>query len=377
MPIKVMLVIPTLDRSGAEKQLTLLATGLPRDEFEVEVIALTRGGPYADILAQHDIPLTVLQKRQKLDLRALSLLRRIIREHRPDIVHTWLFAANAYGRWAAGKTSPPKVIVSERCVDTWKSRWQLWIDRRQFRRTDHLVGNSQSVAEYYRGLGFPAERMSVIPNGIALPALPTGAERESLKQSLLNELQLPPETRFVAYVGRLAPQKRLRDLIWGFELLRQVVPSLKFVIVGDGPDRFDLEKYSRDMRVDDDILFLGHRDDVSKLWPAFSLFWLASDYEGQSNSVMEAMAAGVPVLVSDIPPNRELVTDNETGRLFPVGTIRDPVTIAKKILDDHELAQRLGTAARTRMERDFGVSNMVAAYAELYRRVSSQTGGGS
>ncbi|MEX0725254.1 MAG: glycosyltransferase [Planctomycetaceae bacterium] len=371
-PIKVMLVIPTLDRSGAEKQLTLLATGLPRDEFDVEVVALTRGGPFADVLTQHHIPLTILQKRKKLDLRALTALRQVIRDHRPDVVHTWLFAANAYGRWAAGKNPSPKIVVSERCVDVWKSRWQLWVDRRQFPRTEHLVGNSSSVAEYYRGLGFPAERMSVIPNGIVCPALPTDEERETIRQSLLKELALPSGTRLVAYIGRIAPQKRLRDLIWAFELLRQIVPSLKFVIVGGGPERADLEQFARDMRVDDDVLFLGHRDDVSRLLPAVTLFWLASDFEGQSNSVMEAMAAGLPVVVSDIPPNRELVTDQETGMLFPVGATKELVTAAKKILDDDQLARRLGAAARARMENDFSVTKMVAAYADLYRRVHNQ-----
>lgn len=371
-PINVMLVIPTLDRSGAEKQLSLLATGLPRDEFAVEVVALTRGGPYADFLSEHDIPLTILHKRRKFDLAALRSLRKHIRNRRPHIVHTWLFAANAYGRQAVGKSPTPKVIVSERCVDVWKSQWQRWVDRRQFSLTDHLVGNSASVADYYRELDFPAERTSVIPNGIVVPEAVSNDDRRRLRQSLLSEFNWPSDTRLVGYVGRLAPQKRLRDLIWGFELLRHVEPSLKFVIVGDGPERADLETYARDLKVDDDIIFAGHRDDAATVLPALSMLWLASDFEGQSNSVMEAMAAGLPVVVSDIPPNRELVSHNETGLLFPVGAIRDVVTAAKKILADREFAARLGIAARQRMASGFSVTKMVDAYAALYRRVHQQ-----
>ena len=96
--IKVSLLIPTLDRSGAEKQLTLLATGLPRDEFDVNVLALTRGGPYEDALREAGVPVTLLGKRWKFDPLAFRRLKRWLTEHSPDVLHTWLFAANAYGR---------------------------------------------------------------------------------------------------------------------------------------------------------------------------------------------------------------------------------------------------------------------------------------
>ncbi|RLT09174.1 MAG: glycosyl transferase, partial [Planctomycetota bacterium] len=123
---KLMLLVPTLDQSGAEKQLTLLACRLPRDEFDVHVVALTRGGTFADELVQHGVRLTVIGKRWKFDPMAMWRLRKLIKAEQPDIVHTWLFAANAYGRLMVGRRrSPrPKLIVSERCVDVWKAGWQ-------------------------------------------------------------------------------------------------------------------------------------------------------------------------------------------------------------------------------------------------------------
>ncbi|MGZ0166573.1 MAG: glycosyltransferase, partial [Planctomycetales bacterium] len=122
--IKVFLLIPTLDRSGAEKQLTHLAIGLPRDEFDVEVVALTRGGPYEEQLKAAGIPLTIIGKRWKFDPFALRRLGKLIADKQPDILHTWLFAANAYGRMAVGSNPVSKVVVSERCVDSWKANWQ-------------------------------------------------------------------------------------------------------------------------------------------------------------------------------------------------------------------------------------------------------------
>ena len=106
-----------------------LACGLPPEEFQVEVIALTRGGPLETSLVEHDIPLTIIGKRHRIDLAALGRLKRHLDEVRPDLLHTWLFAANAYGRLARRASPATRVIVSERCVDTWKSRWQLWLDR--------------------------------------------------------------------------------------------------------------------------------------------------------------------------------------------------------------------------------------------------------
>ena len=103
--IKLALVIPTLDRSGAEKQMTLLASRLPRDEFEVHVFALTRGGPFEQSLREADVPVTILGKRWKFDPASMLRLRSALREFKPDIVHTWLFAANAYGRIVGGGRS--------------------------------------------------------------------------------------------------------------------------------------------------------------------------------------------------------------------------------------------------------------------------------
>ena len=129
--MRILLIIPTLDRCGAEKQLTLLATGLPRDRFDVQVCALTRTGPLAESLDAAGIPLTVIGKRGKIDPAAYWRLRQHIRRLAPDIVHTWIFAANAYGRWAAFSAGVRHVLAGERCVDPWK-RWH------------ELVGNTQN-----------------------------------------------------------------------------------------------------------------------------------------------------------------------------------------------------------------------------------------
>ncbi len=364
---KILLLIPTLDRSGAEKQLALLATHLPRPEFSVQVVALTRSGPYAADLEQAGIPVTVLGKRFKCDPVAWWRLRKLLKEQRPDVLHTWLFAANSYGRLSAGSHPPFKIVVSERCVDSWKSGWQLALDRRLTARTTRLVGNSHSVADFYRQLGVPNDKLAVVHNGVDLPPDP-----ESARAEVRQRLGLPAATHVVGYVGRLARQKRLDDLIWAFELIRVQQEQVYFVIAGDGPERDKLEQFARKLQIGDRVKFLGHREDAQSLLPAFDLFWLASDFEGLSNSIMEAMAAGLAVVASDIPPNRELVVHGETGYLAPVGDRVAFAQLAQRLLLDRNLAAQFGSSGQTRIATQFSVNQMVDGYAKLYRNVVGQ-----
>lgn len=368
--IRVLLVIPTLDASGAEKQFAMLAAGLPRDRFEPHAVALTRSGPYAAALRRAGVPLTVLGKRFKADPVALARLRRFVRRLRPDVLHTWLFAANAYGRLAAGRRGGPRVVVSERCVDRWKSGWQLWLDRKLVGRTDLLVGNSESVARFYRDLGVPSEKVRVIPNAVERADDAGAEERVAFRRSL----GLPDDAKIVGYVGRLAKQKRVDVLVWATQLLRQLTRDVYHVVVGDGPQRPYLEDLARHFTCDDVTRFVGHRDDARRLLPCFDLCWLASDFEGQSNSLLEAMSAGLPVIASDIPANRELVEDGVTGYLVRPGDSVAFAQYADRLLADRGLARRLGETARVRAAERHSPAAMIAAYVAVYKEL---TGGNS
>jgi len=368
---RIVLLIPTLDRSGAEKQFTLLATRLPRDEFEVSAIALTRGGPYADELRAAGIPVTVIGKRSKFDPMTFVRLRSELHRLQPDILHTWLFAANAYGRLCAGIVPHAKIVVSERCVDSWKAGWQLWIDRRLIDRTDRLIGNSPSVVDFYRELGVPAEKLVCIPNGIDTPAL-TASTDENDRSAMLRELDFPTDAFVTGYIGRLAKQKRVQDLIWTVETLRQIRPRLRLVIVGDGPDRERLENFARDIGVTKHVRFLGHREDASRWLELFDVFCLASSFEGMSNSLMEAMSVGKPVIASDIPANRELVVQSETGFLPKLADTVGFMQFLRRLIDEPGLVEKFGQAGRERIQQFFSISRMVDAYADVYRSITAR-----
>jgi len=365
--IRLLLVIPTLVRGGAEKQLSLLARGLPRAEFDVHVAVLTHTGPLEGELREAEIPVTVIGKRWKLDPLCYWRLQRYIRGLAPDVVHTWLFAANAYGRQAAASVGVKHLVAGERCVDPWKGGWQLTIDRWLAGKTDRIATNSTGVKEFYVSRGLPAEKFVVIPNGMTIDGSGTATRREEL----LAELKLPAGARLIGAVGRLWPQKRVKDLIWAADLLKTTREDTHLLIVGDGPQRQRLERFRDQSLIADRVHFLGERDDVPRLMPHFDVLWLGSEYEGQSNAILEAMAAGVPVIATDIAGNRDLVVDGTTGYLVPVGDRFEFTRRTHWLLDDEALRQRMGEAGRQRVLTEFTVEKMVERHAGMYRAMVS------
>ena len=384
--LKILLVIPTLDRCGAEKQLTLLASNLPKERFDVRVVALTRGGPYEATLREAGVPVDVIGKTAKFSPRAYWRLKKIIRDFRPDVVHTWLFAANAYGRRAAFALGVPAVVCGERCLDPWKARWQGWVDRLLEPKTDAFAVNSSGIVDFYVERGIPAEKFVVIPNAVETPAsiFADADERAAAKIALLKELKLPYEPGrlpfLIGLVARLWPQKRVKEALWAADQLKFAQLDFYLLVVGDGPERESLLRYRDALRATDRVRFLGERSDVARLMPNFDVLWNCSAYEGQSNAILEAQSVGVPAIVSDVPGNRDLVVPGETGVLIPEfdgDRIRRRTALTRetfRLLQDENAEKRraLAAAARARVEREFSLDALIARHVELYERLVAE-----
>jgi glycosyltransferase involved in cell wall biosynthesis len=361
MSTRVALVIPTMDRGGAEKQLCLLAQNLPRDRFDVHVILLTRDGPLSKGLREAGIPVTVIGKRFKADPSAYFRLRREFTRLQPEIVHTWLFAANSFGRAAARAAKVPRIVGSERCIDPWKTAAHFMIDRRLAKFSETITTNSAGVRDFYSRHGIDEAKFTLIPNGIE-PVSVTPRSREDAFAAL----GVDPQRKLILSVGRLWPQKRYRDLIWSAELLGTLRDDTTLAIVGDGPQKGELLRHRDAVTVPKHVRFCGQRDDVTDLLPHADAFWIGSEYEGQSNSVIEAMQAGIPVIASDIPGNRDLIIDQHTGRLVALGDTADFARQTNELLDDEAESERLGKNARDRIAMEFTVAQMVAKHRNLY-----------
>ena len=364
MKKRILQIIPTLDRAGAERQMSLLARGLPREEFDVHVCALVRGGPLLAELATSGVPATVIGQRWPLDPRAYWRLRCHLARLRPDLIHTWRFAANAYGH-AAGRACGVKYLVAaERCLDPGKGPFERAVDRYLARHSSRVVVNGADVRDFYVRDGLPAEKVCVIPSGVAAAGPPGNTRRQ-----LLAELGLPQQSRLVGLVARLRPRQRIKDAIWAADLLKVIRDDVHLLVVGDGPHRDRLWKFRDQVLIRDKVHFLGERGDVPRLLPHCDVFWSTSAQAGQSNAILEAMAAGVPVVATDIPGTRDLVVHETSGCLVPVGDRAGFTRWTNKLLDDAALARRLGGAGQQRALREFSVEKMIERHAALYREL--------
>ncbi len=362
MKLRLCLIIPTLDEGGAEKQISLLARGLDRTEFDVHVVVLTRTGPREKELLDGGIPVYHIDKRSKLDPFAWLRLRKLLLQLRPDIVHTWLFAANAYGRTAALAAGVPVVLGSERSVDPWKSSYQFWIDKAIAKRTHGLTANSQGTIDFYHQHGVESGQFQLIPNGI-----------ESIARSTLTREQacaamgIAADKKIVISIGRLWAQKGYKDMLWAAELLRVMREDVCYVIVGDGPDRERLELYRDNIRGASQIFFLGHRTDARELLAHCDILWNGSLYEGQSNVILEAMQSGVAVIASDIPGNRELIEHDRTGLLYPLGNVDDLTRLSHLLLNDKSWREKLTKNAQEHVLQEHSIEQMISRHATYYR----------
>lgn len=362
--IRISFVIPTLDQSGAERQLTLLASELPKLGVQPSVVALNRGGFYEAKLRNAGVPVTVLRKRFRLDPVTWVRLRRELKQQQPDIVQSFLFSANSYVRMPGICPPSAKIVVSERCVDSWKSGWQLATDRRLACKMAAMTVNSDSVATFYRDtVGIPSDKLHVIPNAVCFDP----PETDDPVLCIREHFGLPSDSKLVAFIGRLAEQKCVHDLVWAFQLLHQAVENAFLVIAGDGPERQRLAELATGFGCRDKIIFTGHWANSQSLLKQVNAFCLPSSFEGMSNSLMEAMLAKVPVAASDIPANLALVSHESTGLVFPQGDGPEMAKALKRLLTDSDLSSQLTRAAHQKVSNDYPLNQLVERHLNLYR----------
>jgi glycosyltransferase involved in cell wall biosynthesis len=225
-----------------------------------------------------------------------------------------------------------------------------------------VVAVSRSLRSQLLAEGFPESRVRVVRNGID-PGPPPAPE---LRRDARARLGLHEDELVIGAVGRLAPVKDFGALIAAFGLVRSLPGRARLVIVGDGPERAALLSEARAANVSRAVLFTGHQDDVPSLMPAFDIFVNSSIYEGVSLTVLEAMAAGLPVVATAVGGTPEIVDDGVNGRLVPRRAIREMASAVAGLARDPELRARFGAAGRSRVLQSFHIDRMVRTYAGLY-----------
>ena len=163
-------------------------------------------------------------------------------------------------------------------------------------------------------------------------------------------------------------EKRIKDLIWAADLLKVVRDDTYLLVIGGGPHEERLHQFRDQVRIRDRVLFLGIRDDLPQLLPHLDCFWLANRFESLTNSLLEAMAAGIPVIATNIAGNRHVITPGETGFLVKIGDRAGFARKTQTFLEDPTLAKRCGKAAQERVQQEFNVESIANQYLQVYQR---------
>ncbi len=376
-PRRVLYLLDSLGAGGAERQLLTLVRGLDRRRYEPRLICIDAFGPLYDEAVALGLEPRLLGRHGAVDTATqVARLAGIIRRERPGIVHGWLWLANFYGRLAGRLGGAPVVIAGVRAahraaLNPHKEPLFGAIDRALAGLTDCFTANSASVKAHLTAQGVPGRKVVVIPNGIAVPDPPTAA----LVAGLRADLGLDPARPVVGMVARLhAEFKDHPTFLRAAALVRGTVPAAAFVVVGDGPARPALERLAAALGLDGHVVFTGYRADSRTLAAAFTVGALCSFSEGFPNAVLEAMAWGRPVVATDLPATREIVTDGVTGRLVPP---RDPAATAaaiSRLLTHPAEAAALGAAARARVVQAFSAEATVARTMRLYDALPARRG---
>ena len=373
--IKVLLLTVSLHNSGPAKAIFNIATHINRERFDVVVCQCQsrNRGFVLDALRELKIPVNKLDMKGPFDLRAFFRLFTLLREENIDIVHTRLIRADFYGR-IAGKIARIPLIISNQ-VDIYTEHFKsyhgklmgsIWyrLDKVTLRLTDLFVTNSDGVtANLVQNVGVPRYRVVKVYNGIhSNQYLRNPKARLAVRKCL----GIQSDNLVVGCVARLHPKKGIIYLVEAAKLVLNDLPYIKFVIVGDGPERAKLEKRAQQLELTDDVLFLGERNDIPELLSAMDVFAFPSLFEGHPNSVLEAMAASLPVVASDILGNNELVQDGVTGYLVPKA---DPDKLANRIIElveKPDLMATFGLAGRKIVETHFSINRMINEFESVY-----------
>ncbi|MFQ5720558.1 MAG: glycosyltransferase [Acidobacteriota bacterium] len=365
-PLKVLYLIGSFRQGGAEKNITQILSHADATCIAPEVACFEAGGAYVPVVERLGVPVHVLGVRAPLvgvrNLGPLLRLAALVRRRRIDILHSYLVAANIFAAVAAWLARVPH-IASLRSANSRESprllRAHLWA----LRRARGVVAVSAEARRTYAGRGIDPDKITVIENGVEV------VEAGETQAESRRYFDLPASGRIITSVANLGPEKDHATLL---QAARSVIvrhPSAFFALAGTGPMQAEVEQQVKALRLEDHVRLLGHVRDVRRLLNATDIFCLTSLVEGMSNALLEAMAAGLPAVVTDAGSNARLVVDGETGRVVPV---RDPRALAAALdplVGSAALAAPMGQAARDRAVEEFSIERMIATLQGRYAGV--------
>lgn len=369
---RVALVVSHLLGGGKEECVVNLADALHAAGWRPLVICLETTGPLARRVEQAGVPVVALNKRPGNDLRLPWRLAQVFRRQRVGLVHSHNWGALVESVTAAALARVSGVVHTQHGLDygsgcrsfARSDGLRMWVKSAAATRLTRIVAVSAEVRDMVVATWHvPEDKVRLIHNGIRLDGTTIDAAHRS---RLRRQFGIADDERVIGSVGFFRPVKDFPTLLRALALVVPREPRVRLMLVGDGPLRAELESAAARLGLRDLVHFPGWRDDARALLSAFDLFALPSLSEGLSLSILEAMAAGLPVVTTRVGGNPELVLHRETGLLVAPQCARELAEAVLTLIRDPAQRSAMGTRGRERVRRHFTLERMLSAHEDLY-----------
>jgi glycosyltransferase involved in cell wall biosynthesis len=365
--LNVMHMIHHLGIGGAERVVANYARFHDRSRYRLSVCCLTNGGPLAEEVKRAEVDVFVLSKKPGIDLRVIPRIVHLLRRERIDILHAHNFTASSWGRVAARLCGTPLVVSTEHNVAPEHASLFRLINRVLAPFSDRVIAVSEKVRDTHIAYGkIHPGKVVTIYNGIDPEPYQSRYDLDGLRA----QLGIPPGAVVVGIVASLTAQKAHHHFMEASKIIQKAIPNAIFLIVGDGPLRREVEETCRALGMSTSVIFAGWRKDVPALLQLMDLFVLTSLWEGCPMVILEAMAAGKPMVVTDVGGNSELIGQLE-GTLVPP---RDPARCAKAciaLIKDKNMYCQMALRMKQIFAERFQVTRMVRNTENLYAKLLS------
>ncbi|QDT76296.1 glycosyltransferase family 4 protein [Lacipirellula limnantheis] len=364
-PLRILHLTTRLDGYGGASMLRSLAMSQAAAGDRVVVAPLLAEKLPVHALRDQNVTVQTLGGRWPIDVIALARLARLRRQLAAAVTHTWDVRTLAHAA-LSGRRRPGQVLIGSLLAIGDATRWSERVLRSVHPRVTALTVPEEASRERLTQLGIDASRIHVIPPGVSRRG---AGEAGPARAGLLSELQLAGETKLIAVAGPLRRHRQVDEAIWAFELVRIIHPTARLLIVGDGNDRARLEGFAQQVSEPGCVRFLGYRDDWLALLPGIDVFWQLNASVTTPLAVLEAGAAGVPSVASDVPAHRAAVVHDRTGLLVKLGDRAEAVRATDELFANRARAERMGLAAAERMAEKWSLDATLAAFDRLYERL--------
>lgn len=369
--IRVAAIIGNLNREhGGAQQLLYNVFRRLSDEFEPTVYHLFGSGSFREAFQKAGVTVHHLEARSNLDPTAFGRLLDCLRADRPHVLQTNSPISGVWGRIAGRVTKVDRIVSVEQNVHHSYRTFPRLVNGLTLPLADAVVGVSRAVVD-----SLTAWERALLPASTRILSIPNGVDLDRFAPSRTDDETVPTNPPLVGTVGRLVEAKGFDRLLRAWPAVLETVPEARLEIVGDGPMHEQLEALAAELGVGGSVTLPGYRADPAPAYRRFDVAVFPSRWEGLPLAVMEAMATGVPVVTSDIPPMRQLAGEaGRAGLPVPGEDITQLARVIADLLRNPERRARLGAAGRERIRRHFSAERIATRYETLYR---SLTGHGS